>query len=96
MGYNVIDLIDKAIDIEVRRKIIFENIGQKKSDIPSIKIISKVMIKNVDKTIQYYETLKKEIGNDDLDEIDFVIYDKISFLINEFNKKKYVIKITYL
>lgn len=33
MGYNVIDLIDKAINIANRRKIVFEDIRQKKYDI---------------------------------------------------------------
>lgn len=89
MGYNVVDLIDKAIVIAGRRKTIFENIGQEKSDIPSLKIISKVLSKQVDKTIQYYETLKREVANEEIEEIDFVIYDKMSFLINEFNKKIY-------
>jgi hypothetical protein len=93
MGYNVVDLIDKAINIAGRRKNIFENIGEQKSDIPSIKIMSKVLAKEVDKTIQYYETLKKEIGDSELEEIDFGIYDKLSFLINEFNKKIYVFEV---
>jgi hypothetical protein len=40
----------------------------------------------MDKTIQYYETLKKEIEDKNYEEIDFGIYDKMSFLINEFNE----------
>lgn len=90
MGYNVIDLIDKAINIAARRRSIFENIGQEKCDIPSIKIISKVLAKEVTTTIEYYETLKKEVDNVEFEEIDFWTYDKMSFLINEFNKKIYV------
>lgn len=93
MGYNVIDLIDKAINIAVRRKTIFENIEQEKCDVPSIKIISKVLSKEIDTTIQYYETLKKEVGSIEFEEIDFWTYDKMSFLINEFNKKIYVPKV---
>jgi hypothetical protein len=93
MGYSVMDLIDKAINIAVRRKAIFENIEQEKCDVPSIKIISKVLAKEVDTTIQYYETLKKEVGNVEFEEIDFWTYDKMSFLVNEFNKKIYVPKI---
>ncbi|EFG89043.1 hypothetical protein CLCAR_1227 [Clostridium carboxidivorans P7] len=37
--------------------------------------------------------LKKELGDLNPDEIDFGIYDKMSFLINEFNKKVYVAEI---
>jgi hypothetical protein len=90
MGYNVIDLINKAINIAIRQKGIYEKIGREKSDIPSIKIISKVLIKEVDKNIKYNEILIIEIGDVDFEEIDFGIYDKMSFLINEFNEKIYV------
>lgn len=93
MGYNVVDLIDKAIDIAIRRKNILGDIGQEKSDIQAIQIMSKVLSKEIGKTIEYYGTLKKEINNADIEEIDFVIYDKISFLINEFNKRIYVSEI---
>ena len=94
MGYNVIDIINKGIDIASRRKTIFENIELEKCDIPSIKIISKVLIKEVDRTIEYYNILKKEIGNEEFEEIDFAIYDKMAFLINEFNKRIFVPEIT--
>lgn len=90
MGYNIVDIIDKGINIAIRRKVIFEKIGKNRCDIPTMKILSTVLIKEVDRTIQYYETLKKEIGNVEFEEIDFVIYDKISFLINEFNERIYV------
>ena len=86
MGYNVIDLIDKAIDLAVRRKLIYKNIGKQKCDIPSIKVMSKVLIKQTDKTIEHYEDIKRELGNATSEEIDFHVYDKISFLINEFNR----------
>ncbi|AKA69228.1 hypothetical protein [Clostridium scatologenes] len=93
MGYNVIDLIDKAINIAIKEKTLYENIGKEKCNIPSIKIMSKILMQEVDKNIQYNECLKKEVGDLNPDEIDFGIYDKMSFLINEFNKKVYVAKI---
>lgn len=89
MGYNVVDILDKSIKIANKRKIIFENIEKKNCDIPSMKILSKVLIKEVDRTVKYYEKLKEEVGNIEFEEIDFVVYDKISFLINEFNKRIY-------
>ncbi len=91
MGYNVIDLIDKAINIAIRKKDIYESIGQRKCDIPSIEIMSKVLAKEVDKSIKYYEKLKNEVSEekDEEIEIEFFIYDKMSFLINEFDKKSY-------
>jgi hypothetical protein len=86
LGYNILDLIDKAINIGKKRKIIFENIGEKYFEISSISVMSRVLSKEVDKTIKYYESLKAEIGDVELDEIDFVVYDKMSFLLDEFSK----------
>lgn len=86
-GYNIIDLINKTIKIANKRKTIYENIGQKKCDIPSIEIISKVLVKEEDITIQYFEMLIKEVDETGFEEINCLIYDKISFLINEFNQR---------
>lgn len=90
MGYNVLDLLDKAINIAIRRKTIYENIAKEKSHVPAINIMAKILVTKADKTIKYYEALKSEIGDVELEEIDIGIYDKMSFLINEFNKKMYV------
>jgi oligoribonuclease NrnB/cAMP/cGMP phosphodiesterase (DHH superfamily) len=93
MGYNVIDLINKAINIAIKEKTIYENIGKEKCNIPSIKIMSKVLIQEVDKNIHHNESLKKELADLNFEEIDFGIYDKISFLINQFNAKIYVTEV---
>ena len=93
MAYNIVDLINKSIKLATRRKKIYEDIGKEKCDIPSIEIMSKVLAKEIDKTITYYEVLKSEIPIVEFDEIDFYIYDKMSFLIDEFNKKLYVAEI---
>ncbi|SPF55557.1 conserved hypothetical protein [Candidatus Desulfosporosinus infrequens] len=88
MGYNVADIINKAVKIAIRRRTIYENIGQEKCDNLPVKIISKVLLKEVDRTIEYYEEFLKEINNDvEFEEIDFSIYDKMSFLINDFNRR---------
>ena len=94
MGYNVADIINKAIKIAIKKRTIYENIGQEKCDIPSIKIISTVLIKQINKTIEYYESLVKEIDNMEFEEIDFSIYDKMSSLINNYNKRIDVAEIT--
>jgi hypothetical protein len=86
MGYNVIDVINKAINIAIRKKAIYESLGQIKCDIPSVEIMSKVLVKEIDRTIKYYEELKNEVM---VEEIDFYVYDKMSFLIDEFSKKLY-------
>ena len=90
MGYNVRDLIDKAIDIGKKQVIIYDNIGRSNSSNLSIKIVSDVLSKKQKKTIEYYELLKKEIKVEDEEEIDFLTFDKLSFLVNEFNMKKYI------
>lgn len=89
MGYNVIDVIDKAINIENKEKSKYKNIGKQKGDVQSIKIMSTVFVKQADKTIEYYKTLKKELKGLKFEDIDFDVYDRMSFLVNEFNKKKY-------
>ena len=88
MAYNVIDLIDKAIDMEERRKKLYKNIGNQQKEHSPINIMSRVLIKNIDKTINYYKDLNRELKNTELEEFDFWTYDKISFLINEYNKKQ--------
>jgi hypothetical protein len=87
MGYNVIDIINKAINISNRKKAIYEIIGQKKSDIPAMAIVLKILMRQIGDTIIYYESLKTELEKIDFEEIDIGIYDKISYLINEFNLK---------
>lgn len=93
MGYNIIDLINKAINIAIRKKTIYKSVGQLNHDIPSIEIMSKVLAKEIDKTIKYYEELKSELSGVKFEEIDFYIYDRQSFLIDEFNKKIYTTEI---
>lgn len=90
MGYNVIDVIDKAVNIANERKTKYKNIGKRKGDVQSIKIMSTVFVKQADKTIEYYETLKKELEGLKFEDIDFDVYDRMSFLVNEFNKKEYL------
>ena len=54
----------------IKKKDIYINIGQRKCDIPSVEIVLTVLIKQIDNTIQYYETLKKEVGDQNFEEID--------------------------
>lgn len=93
MGYNVMDLIDKAIAIAIKKKTLYENIDKDNKNFPPINIMSKVFIARNDKTIIYYKELKNKIGHENLEDIDFQIYDKMSFLINEFNRRTYSAKI---
>ncbi|MBW9154555.1 hypothetical protein [Clostridium estertheticum] len=87
MGYNIIDLINKSINIAIRKKAIYESIGQIKCDIPFIETMSKVLAREISNSINYYEEFKSAVSESNTEEIDFYIYDKMSFLIDEFNKK---------
>lgn len=90
MAYNIIDILDKAIIVANKKKAIYEDIGKKKNDNQGVKILSKVLIKEVDRSIEYYESLKSKIWDNEFEEIDIGVYDKISFLINEFNRRLYI------
>lgn len=94
MGYNIVDILNKAITIISTKREIYESIGRKKCDIPKVQVMSKVLIKQANSTIQRYEELKREIGDNEVEEIDFGVYDKMSFLINEFNRKVYAPEIS--
>jgi len=94
MGYTAIDIIDKAINIENKRKIINKNIVAKNQVSPAIKLISKVLCTKIDEIIKYYEELKEEIKDTELEEIDVRTYDKMSFLMNEFNESVFAPKVT--
>jgi hypothetical protein len=85
LGYNIIDVLDKAIDIAHKRKRLYTEISNQKNQPPAVRIIAKVLADTVDTTFLYYEKLKKEVKDKEIEVIDFFIYDKISFLISQFN-----------
>jgi len=89
MGYNVLDIIDKAIDIQNRRKIILKSVVSEHKAKATIILMCKVLCNQIDEIISYYHELEDEIRDTEFEEIDIIIYDKISFLINEFNNKIY-------
>lgn len=90
MSYNVIDIINKAIKIEEQKVFIINKLIKEKQNSPNIILLSKVFEKESQKSINYYKEIKHEINNDELEEIEFRTYDKISFLINEFSSKMFI------
>lgn len=94
MGYNIIDIINKAVDIGHYRKKLYTDISNQNHLPPAVRLLSKVLADNVDKTFIYYEKLKKEVHATDIEKIDFAIYDKISFLISQFNLRIHTAEIT--
>lgn len=89
MGYNILDIIDKAINIQNRRKIILKKVVAEGKTIPAIILMSKVLCHQIDEIIKYYYELQDELRDTKFEEIDIITYDKMSFLINEFNNKIY-------
>lgn len=94
MAYTIVDIIDKSIEISNRRAKAYERIEKENEDVPYVKIVSKVVIKEAHKTMKYYEDCKHIAGDDEFEEIDFNTYDKISFLINQFNERNYSLEFT--
>lgn len=87
MGYNAIDIINKCIYIEENKeKKIMNSIKDDKISL-RLKIIINVFVKDIERIINYYTELKSTIQELDLEEIDIRTYDKISFLLNEYNMR---------
>lgn len=89
MGYSIIDIIDKSIAITCKRRELYAEISVQNDLPPSVKILSKVLVNNVDKRLLYYGKLKNDVNDEVVEKIDFAIYDKISFLISQFNLRVY-------
>jgi hypothetical protein len=87
MGYNVSDIIEKALKIAIKRKAIYETIGHENCSDISFRTISKILVKELNKTIGFYEMLLKEVSDVEFEEIDFYTYDKMSSLISDFNNR---------
>lgn len=87
MAYNILDILDKTIAIDDKIRNLYFDIDYRGEDKIRFELVRKVLIKNVEKEIKYYENLKKELENKDLEEINFRIYDKISFFMNEFSQR---------
>ncbi|WP_027623044.1 hypothetical protein [Clostridium lundense] len=87
MSYTVLDLIDKIIYMIDKKKDICKSILDNMKKGTSVYILMSVFMKNLDTSAKYYMNLKKDVSIEDLDKIDFAIYDKMSFLMNEFNSK---------
>ncbi|WP_053955251.1 hypothetical protein [Inediibacterium massiliense] len=85
MGYTAIDILEKFIEIEKNGRDMYEDIGNMSKDI-KIKMIAKVLKKEEERHILFYESLKEELKNV-TEEVDFDIYDKVSFLLNKFKHK---------
>lgn len=92
MGYTIIDIIDKLIKIKMKTREIYLNISHMNSEDKAFNLVAIALMKVQEKHIKYYEELKMKIGKD-VKEIDFLIYDKISFLIDEYKNRVDILEI---
>ncbi len=93
MSYTTVDLINKAIYTTQKKKKLYSKQLEKVEGKTLFYVLTSVIMKNLDNSIEYYDELKREISSD-VEEIDFATYDKISFTINEFNQKMLTPNIT--
>ncbi|MBE6064693.1 hypothetical protein [Clostridium cochlearium] len=87
MAYTALDLLDKIIYVEEKKKSMCGIRLEKIKNNTRIYVLVKVLIKNINENIEFNKKLRKEIEKTEMEEIDFVVYDKISFLIDEFSNK---------
>lgn len=88
MGYNAIDLIDKCMSIEVKKRKILKTIADSDDISARLRIVIKALLKDINRVMDYYDNIKKELCEiEELSDIEFRTYDKISFLVNEYNNK---------
>lgn len=83
--YDIRDVLRKAIDLAIRRRSMFERLKEDAGDI-RIRMQIGVFEKQMDLDIHYYENIIKNISDSMAEGIDYAIYDKISFLVNQFTR----------
>ncbi|WMJ80044.1 hypothetical protein RBU49_14540 [Clostridium sp. MB40-C1] len=91
MAYNVIDIIDKLTFLKRKVKNIYIETYSANPNDYRCKIVCNTLVKYQDKHIKHYNEIKKNLIHKELEEIDFVIYDKISFLIDKYKNSIYLI-----
>ncbi len=83
--YDIRDVLRKAIDIALRKREMFEKLKEDAGDM-RVRMQIGVFIKAMDADIHYYENVIKNISDAMAEGIDFGVYDKISFLVNQFTR----------
>lgn len=81
--YSVIDILNKAIAQSKHRKDIMNRHWEKASNIRT-KILISVIIKGIDRDIDFYEEVINDIDKAEVEKITIDVYDKIASLMNQF------------
>lgn len=81
--YSVIDILKKAITQSNHRKDIMNRHWETASNIRT-KIIISIIIKGIDRDIDFYQEVINDIDKSEVETITIDIYDKIASLMNQF------------
>lgn len=87
MAYTASDLLAKIIYVEEKKRSICGARLEEIKNNTRIYVLIKVLMKKLDENIEFNKKLKEEVEKTQMEEINFVVYDKISFLIDEFSNK---------
>lgn len=85
MGYDIRDIIEKAINVASKRKSLYTSLMDINPDI-RVRFVINTLLIQVDKDLNSFYVLKQSITDEMAEEIDFDIYDKISSLVYQFNR----------
>ncbi len=83
--YDIRDILRKAIDVTNRKKIEYEKLLENSGDV-RMRILIGVFIRATQKDIDYYQKLIDSITDSIAETIDFGVFDKVSNLMNQFNR----------
>ena len=83
--YDIRDILRKAIDVTNRKKIEYEKLLENSGDV-RMRILIGVFIRATQKDIDYYQKLIDNITDTIAEAIDFGVFDKVSNLVNQFNR----------
>lgn len=86
MSYNILDIIEKSFLLIEKERDIYKNFEKNQKQTHGVKIIVNILIKDLNRTLNHCKELISIIESYDLSEIDFLVYDKISSLMNQFNR----------
>lgn len=85
MGYDIRDVIDKALNVASKRKELYTSLMDINPDI-RVRFVINTLLIQVDKDINSFHGIRHSITDEFAEEIDFDIYDKISSLVYQFNR----------
>lgn len=85
MGYDIRDIIDKALGVASKRRELYSSLMDINPDV-RVRFVINTLLIQVDKDINSFHALREKITDEIAEEIDFDIYDKISSLVYQFNR----------